>query len=582
MIRTKALSLGFLLILVGCSRPGKTSETNAPDAGHPVPGDWAIVRFESEPDNLNPLISQQALASYALLGVNNSQIYELLMGYNPKDWSLTRPLLVEAPPDISDDHLTYTFTIRDGIKWHDGQPFTPDDVLFTFKAAACPLADTAPKRSYLSELKDIQVDGRTMRFLLTAPNAYNVGNIANELPIIPKHVFDAKGLLDGFSYKDIIGPKGKTDPKIKQFADEFNKHPANRAPVGTGPFKFEKWDTGREVVLTRNDDYWGKKAYLDKIVYRIITDYTAALTALKAGEIDVQPRLLPVQYSEQTGGAAFDQQFTKVKYSIPTEAMIFWNNERPFFNDKRVRRALTMLIDRQIILESVRMGLGKIGVSPIDFNSKNFNPNLKPLPYDPKRAVELLDEAGWKDHDGDGIRDKDGMKFKFEFLGSAGSPVYKQLAPVLADELKKAGIEMTERVVDLSVMVQTLKEHRFDASTLNISHGDLTDADSYQVWHSSAANGGSNFANFKNTEADHLLEMARQEFDPVKRKELYWQWQDIFQDEQPVTFLYYFQEPAAYSKRFQNVEWLPLRPGYDLTSWWVPAGLQKYKSGTAP
>src|SRR5437016_8307010 len=245
-------------------------------------------------------------------GVNNSQIYEFLMGYSTKDWDLTEPLLAEAPPDISADHLTYTFKIRDGVKWHDGKPFTADDVLFTFKAAACPLADTAALRSYLTELKDVQVDGQSIRFVMTKPNVYNVANIANELPMIPKHVFDSEGLLDSSGYKDIIGPKGKSDPKIKKFAEAFNRHPANRAPVGTGPFKFEKWDTGRELVLTRNNDYWGKKPYLDKIVYRIITDYTAALTALKAGEVDVQPRLLPVQYSQQTSGAAFDQQFAKV------------------------------------------------------------------------------------------------------------------------------------------------------------------------------------------------------------------------------------------------------------------------------
>src|SRR5262249_19006737 len=154
--------------------------------------------------------------------------------------------------------------------------------------------------------------------------------------------------------------------------------------------------------------------------------------------------------------------------------------------------------------------------SPLDPSAKDFNPNLKPLPYDPKRAGELLDEAGWKDHDGDGIRDKDGVKFKFEFLGSTGSAVYKQLSPVLEEEFRKAGIEMTERIIDFSVMIQNLKDHRFDSSTLNLSHGDLTAADTYQVWHSSAAAGGSNFAGFKNPEADRLLEMARREFDPEK------------------------------------------------------------------
>src|SRR5207237_6472787 len=139
-------------------------------------------------------------------------------------------------------------------------------------------------------------------------------------------------------------------------------------------------------------------------------------------------------------------------------------NERPFFKDKRVRQAMTMLIDRQKIIESIRLGLGKIGISPIDLNAKDFNPNLKPLPYDPKRAAELLDEAGWKDHDGDGVRDKDGVKFKFEFLGSSGSTTFKQLSPIMAEEFRHAGIEMTDRTVDLAAMSNTLREHRSDAS----------------------------------------------------------------------------------------------------------------------
>jgi peptide/nickel transport system substrate-binding protein len=578
--RTTALSLFIVAILCACSRPDKEHENSNVDLSHPVKGDWAVVRFESEPDSLNPLIGVTGVSHYAMWGLNNSQIYELLMAYNPTDWALTEPLLAEAPPVISDDHLKYTFKIRDGVKWHDGKPFTPEDVLFTFKAAACPLADTGPVRTYLTAIADIQINGRDMTFVMSKPNVYNVGNIANILAIIPKHVFDADGLLDGFTYTDIIGPKGKTDPKIKKFAEQFNSHPANRAPVGTGPYKFEKWESGKEIVLSRNDDYWGKKGYLDKIVYRIINDPTAALTALKSGELDLQGRLSPIQYNEQTSGQAFDSQFAKTKYPIPAEAWIFWNNDRPFFKDKRVRQAMTMLIDRQKIIDTIRLGFGKVGVSAFDPKSKEFDTSITPWPYDPKKAAELLDEAGWTDHDGDGIRDKGGVKFKFEFLGSTGSNVFKQLSPVLAAEFKKAGIEMTDRVVDFALMTKALAEHRFDASTLTESY-DLVQ-DQYQVWHSSSSAGGSNFMNFKNPESDRLLEQARQEFNDEKRKELYWKWQELIHDEQPVTFLYYQEEPAGYSKRFQNVQWLPLRPGYDLTGWWVPAQLQKYKNTTAP
>jgi peptide/nickel transport system substrate-binding protein len=576
MRRLRFLPALFVLFALSCNRPDKTTATAAVDAGQPVQGDWAVVRLEADPDSLNPLMSTSTVSQYALTGAKNSQIYELLYTYNSTDWDVTEPLLAEGPFEVSGDHLTYTVTIRDGVKWHDGQLLTPEDVLFTFKATACPLTDAPDRRGFLRYVADIQIDGRKVRFQMSKADVYNARTLANLLPIVPKHVFDSDGLLDQFSYTDIIGPKGKTDPKIKAFAAQFNMHPANRNPVGTGPYKFEKWDSGREIILTRNEDYWGKKPYLDKIVYRVIPDLVAALTALKAGDIDLQPRLQPIQFQEQTSGAGFDDQFVKVKYSFPAEFQIFWNNERPFFKDKRVRQALTMLIDRQKVIDTIRLGFGQIGVSPFVPESRDFNPNIKPFPYDPNRAAELLDEAGWKDHDGDGLRDKDGVKFKFEFLSSSGSSVLKQLTPVLMENFRKAGIEMTEKIVELALMRQMLGQHRFDAGAVGFSF-DLVQ-DGFQQWHSTSTEGGSNFANFKNAESDRLLEQARLEFDTEKRKQLYWRWQELINDEQPVTFLYYLDEPAVYSKRFQNVQWLPLRPGYDLTTWWVSKSAQKYKA----
>jgi len=575
----------LLLLLISfsvplaCSRPDKTGGKAASDASQPVPGDWVIVRYESEPATLNPLINQTTTGQYAMIGINNSQIYELLMRYNTTDWGLTEPLLAEAPPAISDDRRMYTFTIRQGVQWHDGRPLTSEDVLFTFKAMMCPLVDSALYRSYLNDLTDVRTEGRNVSFEMDKPSVFNVDRIANTVPIISKHVFDSEGLLDGFSFKDVIAAKVKTDPKIKRFAEQFNTHPSNRSPVGTGPYKFEKWETGRELVLARNDSYWGKKAYLDKIVIRVITDATTALAALKAGEVDLQPRLLPVQHAQLTSGPAFDEQLTKTKYSIPAEFQIMWNNERPFFKDKRVRQAMTMLVDRQQIIDTVRFGLGRIGVSPIIPKSRNFNSNLRPWPYDPKRAAELLDEAGWKDHDGDSIRDKEGVKFRFEFLGAAGGTLFSQLSPILKEQFRKVGIEMTERVVDANVLLKTLQDHRFDATLLGATFN--LEQEQEQTWHSSSAlNGGTNYVSFKNAESDRLLEQIRVEFNDEKRKQLYWRWQEVIHDEQPYTFLYYQEEPAAYSKRFQNVQWLPLRPGYDLNSWWVPKPLQKYGAAT--
>lgn len=579
MRRTFALAFILASLLFGCSRPDRAGNGNSSaDSGTPVSGDWIIVRMETEPETLNPPLYKTSNAGYAMWGVNNSQIYEFLLRYNTKTWTITEPLLAESYPEISEDHLTYTYTIRDGVKWHDGQPLTPEDVLFTHKAAMCPLVDSAALRSYFTNMTNVEIlEGRRIRFSFSKPNVLNIDVTGNELAIIPKHIFDPDGLLNAFTYKDIIGPKGKTDPKIKEFADRFNKHPNNRMPIGTGPYKFEKWDTGKEIVLSRNDQYWGKKAYLDKIVYRIITDYPAALTALKSGELDLNPRLLPIQYAQQTVGEAFDSQLAKARYSIPQYYFIGWNEERPFFKDKRVRRALTMLVNREQIIKTLRFGLARDAASAFTPSSPNYNPNIKPLPYDPKGAARLLNEAGWKDHDGDGIRDKDGVPFKFEFLGSSSSTFTMQLLPILKDEFRKVGIEMTERLLEFTVFVSSNLDHKYDAAAS--AWLSPLESDPFQIFHSSSiANRGSNWVSFRDAESDRLLEEGRLEFDPEKRKQIYWRWQEIIHDEQPYTFLFYPEESAAYQKRFQDVKWLPNRPGYDLNQWFVPRQLQKYTS----
>src|SRR5262249_42298088 len=157
----------------------------------------------------------------------------------------------------------------------------------------------------------------------------------------------------------------------------------------------------------------------------------------------------------------FDQQFTKTKYRFPSYSFIAWNTEKPMFKDKRVRQALTMLVPRQQIVDRIRFGLGSVATTQFLPESTDFNPNLKPWPYDPKGAAELLDEAGWKDSDGDGVRDKNGIPFRFEFIGTAQNQFTDQLLPLLKDEFRKMGIDMTERRLEFTVQVDSLKDHNF-------------------------------------------------------------------------------------------------------------------------
>lgn len=516
--------------------PAETTSDKAASA--PAEGDWLIYHLGAEPATLNPITATDAYESV----VNGGNVYETLIKRDNKSLEQI-PLLAESWK-ISDDKLTYTFKIKEGIKWQDGVPFTADDVVFSYKTIMNPKVDAPQLRSYYQEIKDVvALDDHTVRFTYARPYFLAL-EFCGGIPIVPRHIFE----------------KG-----------DFNTNPAGRAPVGTGPFKFVKWTTGREIVLEKNNDYWGQKPHLNKIVYRIITDPSVALQVLKRQELDVAS-LTPIQWERQTGSPDFEKNFEKFSYYTPNYSYIGWNSARPYFSDKRVRRAMTYLVNRQLILDKIMFDLGAVVTNPFYINSPEYDKDIKPIPYDPDAAKKLLDEAGWTDHDGDGIRDKNGAKFAFEFLIPGGSETGEKIATILKEELDKIGIVMNIRKTEWAVFTQRLNERNFDAVTLAWSMG--VESDPYQIWSSTQAESGSNFVGFKNAEADKLIEQARQEFDRQKRIELYRKFSEIVNDQQPYTFLFCRKATVAVAKRFENVTVYPL--GVDPLEWYVPQGLQKY------
>ncbi len=556
-MRTASLYTALLLLLVltaaSCKSGGdenktaanedstaasESSETNS-GAGEPVEGDWLIYHLGAEPGTLNPIVATDAYEGI----INGGNIYETLIERDNETLEL-KPLLAESW-EISEDKLTYTFKIRQGVKWHDGAPFTSADVVFSYKTIMDPKVDAPQLRSYYQEIRDVEaIDDYTVKFTYARPYFLAL-EFCGGMPIVPKHIFE----------------KG-----------DFNTNPAGRKPVGTGPFKFVKWTTGREVVLEKNPDYWGEKPHLNRIVFRIITDSSVALQVLKRQELDVAS-LTPIQWEKQTNSPDFKKHFDKFSYFTPNYSYIGWNSKRPFFADKRVRTALTHLVNRELILDKVMYGLGAIVTNPFYINSPEYDKSIEPIPYDPAAARKLLEEAGWVDHDNDGIRDKDGVKFSFEFLIPGGSETGEKIATILKEELDGIGIDMTIRKTEWAVFTTRLNERNFDAVTLAWSMG--IESDPYQIWSSTQAEAGSNFIGFKNAETDKLIEEARKEFDRDKRIELYRQFSEIIHEEQPYTFLFCRKATVAVNKRFENVTVYPL--GIEPTEWYVPLPLQKYK-----
>jgi peptide/nickel transport system substrate-binding protein len=543
------LSLALLFTFISCKSSDKTNENkaakSAPDASSekassaPADGDWLIYHLGAEPATLNPITATDAYEGI----VNSGNVYETLLKRDNDTLEL-EPLLAESWT-ISDDKLTYTFKIKKGVKWQDGVPFTADDIVFSYKTIMDPKVDAPQLRSYYQEIKDVRaLDEHTVQFTYARPYFLAL-EFCGGIPIVPKHIFE----------------KG-----------DFNTNPAGRSPIGTGPYRFVKWTTGSEIVLEKNDDYWGEKPHLKKVIFRIITDPSVALQVLKRQELDVAS-LTPIQWERQTSSPDFEKHFDKFSYYAPNYSYIGWNSAKPYFSDKRVRTAMTYLVNRELILDKIMFNLGAVVTNPFYINSPEYDKDIKPIPYDPEEAKKLLDEAGWIDHDGDGIRDKDGVKFSFEFLIPNESETGEKIATILKEELDKVGIQMEIRKTEWAVFTMRLNERKFDAVTLAWSMG--VESDPYQIWSSTQIDKGSNFVGFKNAEADKLIEKARQEFDRKKRIALYRKFSEIVHEEQPYTFLFCRKATVAVNKRFANVIVHPL--GIDPLEWYVPLPFQKYK-----
>lgn len=514
------------------------------DEEHPGDeGDWLVWRLGAEPATLNPITAKDLYASW----ITDGSIFESLLEYDLDRVEL-KPLLAKSY-EISSDGLEINFCLRDDVWFSDGERITTDDILFTYETIKNPWVDAARMANYFKDIeKVVKIDARVIKFVMRKPYFKSLEMIGT-MPILPRHIYEF------------------TD------AEEFNKHRSNQ--IGSGSYVFEKWDVGREIVLRRNERYWGKRPKLDKLVYRIITNEVAALQALQSHDIDFM-RPDPEQFANRSGDEEFTDKFYCLKYWTPGDGYryIGWNQMSPFFKDRRVRLAMTHIIDRKAIISNLLKGLGHLITGPFYvFGPQNYS-SIEPWPYDPERAKELLDEARWVDSDGDGVRDKDGIAFRFRFMIVSQVPFHERLAKLLKDEAAKVGIEVILDPYEWSVFVERLNTRSFEAVTLAWT-GSVQE-DPYQIWHSSQIeNRGSNSVGFRNAEADAIIEKARQTMDAKKRNKLYHRFHQILHEQQPYTFLLSRPSMRFLDRRFENVKVHKL--GLDGEEWYVPGDRQRYK-----
>ena len=509
-------------------------------------GDWLVSNLPSEPRTLN-LISVDSDRYSTSIAYRN--IFETLFYYDIDfDGVKLKPVLAESM-QTSADGLEVTVRLKENIWFSDGVPVTADDVIFTYNTIMDPGVDAEDLRGYYANMKDVvKIDDRTIKFVMTEVYWKTVESIG-VFEVFPRHIYQ---------YKD---------------PSEFNKWRSN--PVGSGPYVFEKWDVGQQLVLRRNDNYWGKKPPIDKLVFKFISNSTAAFQALRSHDLDIfEPSA--EQFDEVSENESFKEEFDILSYweSSGGYSFIGWNQTRDFFKDRRVRHALTFALDRESVAEHIYKGYAKVVSGPFYIYGKQSDPNIKPWPYDPEKARSLLDEAGWIDSNNNGIRDKNGVEFRFKLSYGSGNITAEQVLKAFKDNAAQVGIEIIPDPMEWSIFITHLNNRNFDAVMLG--WGGTIESDPYQIFHSSQIEGkGNNFISFSSKEADKLMDKARRTLNPNKRYELYNQFHQILHEEQPYTFLFARPTFVFIDNRFENVNIHAL--GLESFEWYVPKEKQRYK-----
>jgi peptide/nickel transport system substrate-binding protein len=587
-------ALLLLVLWTACGGPGGEDSTRsdraadgaAPGAsGDPVRGDWLVQALLADPESLNLITSNDSASNSvlrwifpSLLNIDNETLEQ-------------RPLVARALPEVSEDKLRYTFRLRDGVTFSDGKPLSAKDVLFTAKVIKHPRVNAPHLRNYYESVRDVVVvDPLTVRFEIKKPYFRNDLMLGGISPL-PRHYYDPEKLLEGISVAeldDFESLDAARKDRATKFAKAFNEN-FHRNPMGPGAFVLADPDTdyktGTRIILRHRDNYWGPNdprlgdAWVDRVVLRIINDREATLVALKNGDVDLIG-MTPLQHRINENNERFHRRVSTQVHVSPGYTYIGWNQKKPIFQDVRIRRALSHLVDKRNIVDKILHGFGVPVESPIFIERPEYNRDLQPYPFDPERANVLLAEAGWADTNGDGVLDKrlngKQVDLAFEIISNSGNDIRRDVGLTVIDEFKRAGIRASFRAVDWSIMLEKVREFDFEAVVLGWGMSVMV-PDSYQVWHSSqAVPGGSNHIYYRNAEVDRILEEYRVEFDADRRKELYDRFQEILYAEQPYTFLFMQNAITAWDRRFRGVTWYP-SGSTDVLEWWVPSPLQKYR-----
>jgi peptide/nickel transport system substrate-binding protein len=482
-----------------------------PAPPHP-PAGTLHVHLDAEPANLHPFASGDT----AVRAVTDGLVYQTLLDCSG---GVYRPLLAESW-DVSDDGMRIALRVRGGVRWHDHHAFGVLDVQATLEPLLRKSKNKSTEASVLStELEDVDsielVSERTIRLVLKRPSDLALRALC-DVPILPDHLV-----------RDV---RPESSPIAKQ-------------PIGTGPFRFAGWEHGKRIRLARAPDAWGPGPVgVEEIVFDLDSDGVRALNRTRRGELDILPHVLEVHYPDQVQPSTL-HGMTEL-YRLTPERMSFLvvNHRHDPLGDPRVRRAMALLWDRERFAHELHKDLVRPLGGPV------FGAATTPPAFDRARAIKLLDEAGYRDTNADGVRDRDGRPIRLTMLEVAGSRTLPVEAHAFALEMRKAGLLVDVVATDALTFQARLQRGEFDLAPMTWE--ELPDEDPSPLF---AANGLFNYGNYQSAALEPLWDRLRVAPGEAGRRPLLDEIARIVADEQGVIFLYRTDVAALVSTRVHGL-----------------------------
>lgn len=498
------------------------------------PGGMLVVLADREPDQLNPVTFNSSPAYHA--------VHLMFRALASRDSTLSN-----YQPDLAkswrmQDDSTVILELRNDVNWHDGRRVTAEDVVFTIERQR-DAATGSPRRGDVANVTSATArDSFTVVVRLSRGGLYTVNALLEVVPV-PKHLL--------------------ADVK----AADFRNAPFNRKPVGNGFYRFAEWKPGESLTLVVDTAKPDGRASIERIVMRFIPDVTAAMTELLTGKGDLVAKL-------PTSQQARAKQSTNVKvYSGPRvrPTWIAWNTRRPPLDDVRVRRALLMGVDRQELVKGMFSGLGEVAWSPIPSALREHSPGVRPIPYDPAGARRLLEEAGWKDSNGDGVLDRNGRPLRIEIDFISSDQTRQDVLVAMQSMLKRIGVDIVPRAYESTTWVDRLRQGNFAGSFWGWGWGPgVVGPNAEMIFHSrSIPPKGPNFAAARNPRIDELIDTVLVVTDTTRARAIWRELEQALIDDATYAPIYMDPELFGLHARFSNVKFRGIEWTEDAPYWHV-------------